>query len=296
MQHARFTHEGFGNSMGLRDGGQFLIEHAGESEQVVALVLQRDAHGADVSRVLGLAARQLLDDEVEQLLPGGQRRPGQRQNVMAQPLGERSDVAGQPMRLGLGLPGKRQRDGELVVGTPQAGAAGLGLQRLAPRGGALGEARQRVGETLAPALDVKHVAVARRVAPGRLLPGAQALSCIGDRVVGPHLIENGVKAVANVVIIGGQGKPPFGVLQIDSRTPRPFTDIDTAFLCSYANLLAAAVDRLRLIGNMRDGEARLRLALDAAEMGSWDLDLLDGSARRSPWHDRIFGYPDPMPE
>ena len=78
MQHARFTHEGFGDGMGLRDVGQFLIEHAGESKQVVALVLQRDAHGADASRVLGLAARQLLDDEVEQLLPGGQGWPGQR--------------------------------------------------------------------------------------------------------------------------------------------------------------------------------------------------------------------------
>jgi len=112
----------------------------------------------------------------------------------------------------------------------------------------------------------------------------------------PFLIENGVQAVANVVIIGGLGRPPFGILQIDSRTPRPFTDTDTAFLRSYANLLAAAVDRLRVIGEVRDGEARLRLALDAAEMGSWDLDLMNGNARRSPQHDRIFGYPDPLPE
>jgi len=112
----------------------------------------------------------------------------------------------------------------------------------------------------------------------------------------PFLIENGVQAVANVVIIGGPGRPPFGLLQIDSRTPRPFTDADTAFLRSYANLLAAAVDRLRVIGEVRDGEARLRLALDAAEMGSWDLDLMNGNARRSPRHDRIFGYLDPLPE
>ncbi len=112
----------------------------------------------------------------------------------------------------------------------------------------------------------------------------------------PFLSENGVEAVANVVIIGGRGRPPFGVLQVNSRAPRPFTDADTAFLRSYANLLAAAVDRLRVIGDMRDGEARLRLALDAAEMGSWDLDLMNGSARRSPWHDRIYGYPDPVPE
>ncbi len=112
----------------------------------------------------------------------------------------------------------------------------------------------------------------------------------------PFLIENGVKAVANVVIIGGQGRPPFGILQIGSRKPRQFTDTDTAFLRSYANLLAAAVDRLRVIGEVRDGEARLHLALDAAEMGSWDLDLLNGSARRSSRHDQIFGYLDPVIE
>ena len=52
----------------------------------------------------------------------------------------------------------------------------------------------------------------------------------------PFLVENGVKAAANVVIIGGQGRPPFGILQVDSRTPRQFTDAETAFMRSYANL------------------------------------------------------------
>ena len=73
----------------------------------------------------------------------------------------------------------------------------------------------------------------------------------------PFLTENGVRAAANVVIIGGQDKPPFGILQIDSRTPRHFSQDDTIFLRSYANLLAATVDRLRVIGDLRDGEARL---------------------------------------
>jgi signal transduction histidine kinase/CheY-like chemotaxis protein len=58
------------------------------------------------------------------------------------------------------------------------------------------------------------------------------------------LIDNNVRAVANVLIIGGQGKAPFGILQIDSHVPRQFTESDTLFLRSYANLLAAAVDRL----------------------------------------------------
>lgn len=62
----------------------------------------------------------------------------------------------------------------------------------------------------------------------------------------PFLVANGVRAVANVVIIGGTGRPHFGILQVDSRTPRVFNDSDIAFLRGYANLIAAAVDRLRL--------------------------------------------------
>ncbi len=46
--------------------------------------------------------------------------PAQSQNVMAQPVDECSDVARQLMRLGLGLPRKRQLGGKLVVWTPRA--------------------------------------------------------------------------------------------------------------------------------------------------------------------------------
>jgi len=66
----------------------------------------------------------------------------------------------------------------------------------------------------------------------------------------PFLTDNGVRAVANVVIIGTENRPPFGILQIDSRTPRQFTDDDVTFLRSYANLLAAAVDRLHVMGEV----------------------------------------------
>jgi len=75
------------------------------------------------------------------------------------------------------------------------------------------------------------------------------------------LIDNGVRAVANVIIIGGHDRPPFGVLQIDSRVPREFTESDTLFLRSYANLLAAAVDRIRVTQQSRDNEERLRVVL-----------------------------------
>ncbi len=72
----------------------------------------------------------------------------------------------------------------------------------------------------------------------------------------PFLTDNGVRAVANVAIIGSEDRPPFGILQIDSRKPRQFNSDDITFLRSYANLIAAAVDRLRVMGEVhRSNEA-----------------------------------------
>ncbi|HEY8612334.1 MAG TPA: GAF domain-containing protein [Roseomonas sp.] len=70
--------------------------------------------------------------------------------------------------------------------------------------------------------------------------------------------EAGVRALVNVLIIGPKDQPPYGILQVDSRQPREFTDQDIQFLRGYANLLAAAVDRLRKAQDMRVAEVRLR--------------------------------------
>jgi GAF domain-containing protein len=57
------------------------------------------------------------------------------------------------------------------------------------------------------------------------------------------LRRHGIKSAVNVIIRGNDG--PFGVLEVDSRLARHFTVDDTNFLQGYANLLAAAIDRLR---------------------------------------------------
>lgn len=71
------------------------------------------------------------------------------------------------------------------------------------------------------------------------------------------LKDNGVRALVNVAI-GGRGDRPFGVLQVDSRMPRAFGDKETGFLRGYANLLAAAVDRLRGAAELQDARASLK--------------------------------------
>ncbi|WP_217430946.1 PAS domain-containing hybrid sensor histidine kinase/response regulator [Sphingomonas bacterium] len=54
----------------------------------------------------------------------------------------------------------------------------------------------------------------------------------------------------------------------------------------------AVVDRTRELETARDS---LEIALDAAGMGSWDIDLLTGEAHRTLRHDEIFGYAEALP-
>jgi PAS domain S-box-containing protein len=54
-------------------------------------------------------------------------------------------------------------------------------------------------------------------------------------------------------------------------------------------------DRLRAEAAVKDSEGRLTLALDSAQMGMWDLDLLTDTSVRSLRHDQIFGYSAAVP-
>jgi two-component sensor histidine kinase len=79
-----------------------------------------------------------------------------------------------------------------------------------------------------------------------------------DRFEIPRLlIDHGVKSMINVVIRGERAA--WGVLEVDSRQCRDFNEDDVAFLQNYANLLAAAIERLQV-------EAELRKAADRANI------------------------------
>ena len=63
-----------------------------------------------------------------------------------------------------------------------------------------------------------------------------------------------------------------------------------------ARELSEANQRLAAeIADRNRAEQSLAIALDAADMGSWELDLENDSSIRSPRHDAIFGYPRPQP-
>ncbi len=50
----------------------------------------------------------------------------------------------------------------------------------------------------------------------------------------------------------------------------------------------------RAAAALRESEGRLRFALEAAQIGDWELDLVTGAERRSLRHDRCFGYSSPQ--
>lgn len=69
--------------------------------------------------------------------------------------------------------------------------------------------------------------------------------------VPPFVKEHGVKAFVNVIIVGPRGKTPYGILEVDDDEPRDFRQSDIDFLKTYANLIAAAVERLRIEEELR---------------------------------------------
>jgi len=91
-------------------------------------------------------------------------------------------------------------------------------------------------------------------------PGGYALKADGpvvspdldleDRFETPDVLRrHGVMSMVNVVIAGEDAA--FGVLEVDARERRDFGDDEVAFLRTYANLLAAAIERLRTHDELR---------------------------------------------
>jgi PAS domain S-box-containing protein len=64
----------------------------------------------------------------------------------------------------------------------------------------------------------------------------------------------------------------------------------------YTVVLRDITERNRAEAALNESREALRLTLDAANIGHWNLDLVTHAANRSPQHDQIFGYPDMLPE
>ncbi|OXJ06570.1 hypothetical protein [Burkholderia sp. AU6039] len=187
---------------------------------------------------MALALTQLFDYEVEQLLANGQRRPGQREDVVAQPLGERTDIARQGLRPHFSFARPAQPPAVVPGAATPARPAHPRLELQALRARPHGQPLQGVGERLALALDMEHIAVAGCLTPGSPLPGAQALARIGNRVLGCEPLLLGIEQahaprVTIAVVLGGQ-QVTVGRIRIDAGQHRAIT-VEDLVMQAHAN-------------------------------------------------------------
>jgi PAS domain S-box-containing protein len=108
--------------------------------------------------------------------------------------------------------------------------------------------------------------------------------------VPPFLKDAGVVALANVPIFLPGGRP-YGLLQVDSRTPRDFSEGDTEFLRTYAAILGPVIDRLHQVHRLRTAEERFRLIVENAR--DYAILVTDAEDRITDWTpgaEAVFGW------
>lgn len=109
-----------------------------------------------------------------------------------------------------------------------------------------------------------------------------------DRFEPSALLRETRAASAVAVVIRGTPRA-WGVLGVFSTTPRRFSVDDVSFVRAVSNVLASAIERSGAEGSVRASEARLQLALDVGQFGTWDRSLLSGTLFWSPAVERAFG-------
>jgi len=64
----------------------------------------------------------------------------------------------------------------------------------------------------------------------------------------------------------------------------------------FTAIIRDITERVKADEAIRRSETTRNIALEAAQLGDWQIDLGTGKAQRSVSHDRIFGYSDKLPE
>ena len=130
-----------------------------------------------------------------------------------------------------------------------------------------------------------------------------------DERHGEILRELGLRSYMVVPLVA-RGRTLGTLAFVTAESGRRYGEADLKVAEELARRAAMAVDNARLYEEaqreiderkraeeaLRESEERMRFAVDAARLGSWDLDLATGAARRSLRHDQIFGYEELLPE
>jgi PAS domain S-box-containing protein len=86
-----------------------------------------------------------------------------------------------------------------------------------------------------------------------------------------------------------------GLIQLSDKYEGEFNEDDEAILVQLARVGSVAIENARLYTALHESEDRLRLAVTAAQLGTWDYNPVTGSLR---WDERckaLFGLPPEAP-
>ena len=87
-----------------------------------------------------------------------------------------------------------------------------------------------------------------------------------------------------------QGKVA-GVLNVESRDDKKLSEEDLNIITAVGEHISIALDRARMYTDMQESEERLRLAVDGAQLGIWDYNIITQKGYWGGYCDQIFGFP-----
>ncbi len=117
-----------------------------------------------------------------------------------------------------------------------------------------------------------------------LMIGLLLARAIGRRIAAP------IQALVDPALAIGRGEKA----QVAPSALHEAHELGRALQQAQALLREREQQRQQAEASLRDSQSRLKIALEAAEIGDWDIDLATGVTRHSMQHDRCFGYSEPI--
>ena len=114
--------------------------------------------------------------------------------------------------------------------------------------------------------------------------GVRLARAIGPRIAAP------IQALVRPALAIGRGE----VTKVAESSLHEARELGHALQQAQALLHEREQARRQAEQSMRDSQSRLTIALEAAEIGDWDIDLATGVMRHSMQHDRCFGHSQPI--
>ncbi|HYZ64733.1 MAG TPA: PAS domain-containing protein [Acetobacteraceae bacterium] len=128
---------------------------------------------------------------------------------------------------------------------------------------------------------------------GRTVVIADAYEDDRSRAGAAALEALGARALVNVPIM--EGGALVAILYVNHPTPRVWTPAELAFVADVADRTRLVVERRRAQRELRESEARLRLAQEVGGIGLWDWDIRTGRVLWSEGHYRNWGLDRSVP-